>query len=297
MSFAICLQVPNHFHFKKPLNIYAEFIPQILFMWSIFGYLLVCIIYKWSIDWSQSSTSPPGLLNMLIYMFLSPGTVEASSQLYSGQGFVQVVLLLIALVCVPWMLCLKPFMLYKEHQRIVAQGYRGLTGQENGGRISTGEDLEDEEEGAGQPVAEDMEEDHVSSTDSALLQLTISSLSRWEMSSSIRSFIPSSSVSAVSPIRGSPTALSSIGFLTSCSASYLRLWALSLAHAQLSEVLYTMTLENAFKYEGNSVLATIFLVVMFAMWFSLTLAILCVMEGLSAFLHALRLHWYACVMQ
>jgi len=162
MSFAICLQVPNHFHFKKYLNIYAEFIPQILFIWSIFGYLLVCIIYKWSVDWSQSSTSPPGLLNMLIYMFLSPGTVDPQNQLYAGQGFIQVVLLLIALVCVPWMLCLKPYMLYREHHKIVAQGYHGLTGQENGGRMSTGDDLDDEEEGAGQPVAENMEEEHVS---------------------------------------------------------------------------------------------------------------------------------------
>jgi V-type H+-transporting ATPase subunit a len=163
MTFAICLQVPNHIHFKKPLNIYAEFIPQILFMWSIFGYLVICIIYKWSIDWSQSSTSPPGLLNMLIYMFLSPGTVEPSTQLYAGQGFVQVVLLLIALVCVPWMLCLKPYVLWKEHQRVVGQGYRGLTGQENGeGRNSNDNDLDDDEEGAGQPVAEHMEEEHVS---------------------------------------------------------------------------------------------------------------------------------------
>jgi V-type H+-transporting ATPase subunit a len=163
MTFAICLQVPNHLHFKKYLNIYSEFIPQMLFFHSIFGYLVVCIIYKWSIDWSTSSTSPPNLLNMLIYMFLSPGTVEEGSQLYSGQAFVQVVLLLIALVCVPWMLCLKPYMLYKEHQAIKGQGYQGLVGQDNG-RPSTDEDMEDEEEGAGQAVAQNDEDDHVSTS-------------------------------------------------------------------------------------------------------------------------------------
>ena len=75
------------------------------------------------------------------------------------------------------------------------------------------------------------------------------------------------------------------------SASYLRLWALSLAHAQLSEVLYTMTIQNAFLSKNGFVVQTIMVFVMFAMWFFLTIAILCVMEGLSAFLHALRLHW------
>lgn len=50
-----------------------------------------------------------------------------------------------------------------------------------------------------------------------------------------------------------------------------------------------MTIDRAFELEG--IAGTAFLVVMFAMWLTLTIAILIVMEGLSAFLHALRLHW------
>ncbi|XP_013914076.1 PREDICTED: V-type proton ATPase 116 kDa subunit a isoform 4 [Thamnophis sirtalis] len=73
------------------------------------------------------------------------------------------------------------------------------------------------------------------------------------------------------------------------TASYLRLWALSLAHAQLSEVLWQLLFSIGFKMTGWIGLIGIF--VLFAIFAALTIAILLIMEGLSAFLHALRLHW------
>ena len=60
------------------------------------------------------------------------------------------------------------------------------------------------------------------------------------------------------------------------TASYLRLWALSLAHAQLSEVLWTMTLDNVLGMPG--IVGWIGLVLVGSLWLSLTIGILCVME-------------------
>ena len=78
------------------------------------------------------------------------------------------------------------------------------------------------------------------------------------------------------------------------TASYLRLWALSLAHKQLSVVFYEMILVNqglARCKAGSYFTCGVALVPAFTAWACVTMGILCVMELLSAFLHALRLHW------
>ena len=85
-------------------------------------------------------------------MFLSPGSIKAEEQLFAGQGILQILLLLIALVCVPWMLCVKPYMTWKEMTAYESQGY---------GRVGLGEDQNGEliaEEGDGHLVGEQMED-------------------------------------------------------------------------------------------------------------------------------------------
>ncbi|KAF5372920.1 hypothetical protein D9758_001487 [Tetrapyrgos nigripes] len=260
MTFALCLQLPNHIKFKRSLDIYANFIPQMIFLQSIFGYLVICILYKWSIDWSNASTQPPSLLNMLINMFLSPGNISPEEKLYAGQSFVQVVLLLLAAVCVPWLLITKPYFTWKEMKKIQGQGYVSIGHGDSAPRESSDDALEGEEEGNGRAIAEDAADEEHEGHDFG--EVVIHQV------------------------------IHTIEFCLGCishTASYLRLWALSLAHAQLSEVLWTMTLES---FLGpTSVGGWIGLVIAGVLWFALTVFILCLMEGLSAFLHALRLHW------
>lgn len=80
------------------------------------------------------------------------------------------------------------------------------------------------------------------------------------------------------------------------TASYLRLWALSLAHSQLAEVFFEQLigLSMGLVTEGSIVtyfLAAVSMFVTYGGFFGATIGVLCLMEYLSAFLHCLRLAW------
>jgi len=73
------------------------------------------------------------------------------------------------------------------------------------------------------------------------------------------------------------------------TASYLRLWALSLAHQQLSSVFFSMTLVSGMEVSFPLNIITIYFT--FAVWFGITVAVLLGMDSMECFLHTLRLHW------
>lgn len=134
MSVGIFMSLFNHLYFRDRLSLIYEFIPQVIFFWSIFGYLGFLIIFKWT-AWpylearSQTKTTigrQPDLYGIMIDMFLKPGSVpdigdpdgKYENNLYGGQGLLQVVLVLAALVCVPIMLLPKPLILNKRHKQM-----------------------------------------------------------------------------------------------------------------------------------------------------------------------------------
>lgn len=72
------------------------------------------------------------------------------------------------------------------------------------------------------------------------------------------------------------------------TASYLRLWALSLAHSQLAAVFFEKLLGDFGLSHGGAFYA---LFILFPVWASFTLFVLMCMDSMECFLHTLRLHW------
>uniref|UniRef100_A0A3B4BDV8 V-type proton ATPase subunit a n=1 Tax=Periophthalmus magnuspinnatus TaxID=409849 RepID=A0A3B4BDV8_9GOBI len=254
MLFGVTLSLFNHLYFQKPINIYLGFIPEIVFMACLFGYLVIIIFYKWVSYNARTSREAPSLLIAFINMFLFQYRDPTVKRLYTGQPVLQSFLVIIALACVPCMLIVKTLVLRRQHM------WRKHLGTQNFGGVRVGNGpTEDEAEiiQHDQLAQQSEDEPEFNFADEAVHQ-----------------------------------AIHTIEYCLGCisnTASYLRLWALSLAHAQLSEVLWSMVMRIGLARRS---LGGFFLLSITFFFFSiLTVAILLIMEGLSAFLHALRLHW------
>ncbi|XP_075458611.1 V-type proton ATPase 116 kDa subunit a 4-like [Ascaphus truei] len=260
MVFGVILSLFNHLNFKRYMNVLVQFIPELIFILSLFGYLVFMIIFKWCTYDVHTSQKAPSILIHFINMFLFNYNDPTNAPLYTHQKDVQSFLVIFALIAVPWMLLIKPFVLRANHiksQRMLHSS----------------------------PLPEDQTEDKDVEGAQANHAKVASQEEHGEGHGEHGGEFDFGDVFV-------HQAIHTIEFCLGCisnTASYLRLWALSLAHAQLSEVLWTMVMRNGLASTGWGGLVGVFII--FAAFAGLTVAILLVMEGLSAFLHALRLHW------
>ncbi|CAL1535625.1 unnamed protein product [Lymnaea stagnalis] len=321
MLFGIVLQIFNHVHFKSYIDIFIRFIPEFLFLGCLFGYLVSQVIYKWlKFDATLSHCAPALLIHyinmfMFKYEFPSPDKEKCDPNLvyYDGQDGVQYAMFFIAILSVPVLLIVKPVYLickkkgdkhgHSDHAALIHNevppgnvswlflrpqtpvGGKGVVnplhyqGEVELGQVNMsfehdnhdglGNGRAREETTHGVTINSDDEEGHGEKHDHD--EVDIHSTGEIIIHQAIHT----------------------IEFCLGCishTASYLRLWALSLAHAQLSEVLWNMVLRLGLTMGGRYVGGPIIFVIFF-IWANLTVAILLLMEGLSAFLHTLRLHW------
>lgn len=286
MFMGTCLKGLNAIYFGEMLDLFFEVIPMIAFAVSLFMYMVYLIFLKWSINWNSRMLSatcvlldgdgwgselyeseinpgegwvecndqgygctpwgyvctgadttmqkcplnfgdqnaddggdgcqPPNLITTLINIALKPGNVD--EPLYSGQAGIQTWLLLVALISVPILLLVKPYIQSRQ---------------------SHGHDDDDEE------------------------------------SHSFGEILIHQAIETIEFVLG----------MVSNTASYLRLWALSLAHSELATVFW----EKAMLSTLNKNFFATYLG--FGVFAGTTMGVLLMMDVLECFLHALRLHW------
>ena len=311
MSVGICLSLLNHIEYKDYKRIAFEYIPEMIFFEGIFGYLVFCIFWKWSVDWNGDVGVPgnpgpqpaPSILTLLINMFMSP-TSDITVPLYGAQCFV-------------------------DCGAANAAGACGIAVIQTACPSTCLGESELDTLTPGSPAGPPEYKVCFSTTQQSVqfslliaafisvpfLLIPIPFIELYEHNQAMAAkaqYDPliEEKAHADDAAGGDDghggedfsfgdafihQAIHTIEFVLgsiSNTASYLRLWALSLAHSQLAElfkdmVLTDLGLKSGLPFPWSGLTAFI----AFGAWAVISMVVLMVMENLSSFLHALRLQW------
>ena len=312
MSVGICLSLLNHIEYKDYKKVFFQWIPEIVFFEGIFGYLVFCIFWKWSVDWNGDVGVPgnpgpqpaPSILTLLINMFMSP-TSDITVPLYGAQCFVDCGAANAAGACgiaVIQTACPSTCLGESELDTLTPGSPAGP--HEYKVCFSTMQ----------QSVQFSLLIAAFISVPFLLIPIPFIELYEHNQAMAAKAqydpLIEEKAHAADDAAGGDDghggedfsfgdafihQAIHTIEFVLgsiSNTASYLRLWALSLAHSQLAElfkdmVLTDLGLKSGLPFPWSGLTAFI----AFGAWAVISMVVLMVMENLSSFLHALRLQW------
>ena len=124
MGMGVFMKALNAIYRKNSVDFWFEFLPQIVLLFSLFGFMDWMIIAKWTADFTHREYMAPSIISTMIDMFLGLGAIpEGISPIIGTAGMQQglsIMFLILSLVCSILMLVPKPMILIKqmeEHAR------------------------------------------------------------------------------------------------------------------------------------------------------------------------------------
>lgn len=283
MTLGICLKGVNAVYFKDKVALLLEFLPMLVFDLALFGYMVILIFTKWAIDWDDrmnKGTCDPDTLKLYPFQPDSkdctldmplkdkcvldfggetngcapPNLINQLINIALNPGSVdepmyQGQAATQTFLLVVAFLCI-PVILFGRPAFVYLQQSNHHGEQHADGRGGATIELVEEQL---------IEDDEAEEAEHSFTEVFIHQC-----------------IETIEFVLG----------MVSNTASYLRLWALSLAHSELATVFWEKTLRSAIN-TGNP----FFIFIGYAIFATVTTAVLLAMDFLECFLHALRLHW------
>ena len=150
MTLGVFVKGGNSLYFKRYIEFFFEFIPQLIFMIGLFGYMDFLIVFKWLKPWDNHTIpGAPSIITTMINLPLKLGKTQDccggqplwGTYDHTSQNQIQLILLLVSLACVPLMLLVKPIyeICCKDHSK---PGFNRVSSGENKKLIESSEILE-----------------------------------------------------------------------------------------------------------------------------------------------------------
>ena len=301
MLLGIAIKGVNFYNSKKYNAFIFEFLPQFLFMFILFGYLIFMIFYKWGTDYDADTEKAPSLLSIMINMAVKFGEVEGEPLFNSffglSQEAINILIIFICLILIPLMLFVKPIYFYLKKSST-----KGISFRNDNGLIEN-ENKNDDILNINDDINQNNNDNEENLNNSGEYSLSLS------QESILKSNEHYSKLYSIQKKKYKAEAKERFQFIeifigqlidvieyvlgtVSNTASYLRLWALSLAHTALSHVFIEKTFVEYIQNDKTNFISSIIGVsIYFLVFLAATVFILIFMDAMECILHTLRLHW------